>query len=74
MAKPWRCGLRLHRWQRLRGPDGSRYRECLGFGWPLEQRPGPVVGEHDGADIGEALAQVVVLEHLRWVTRLRGGG
>ena len=26
MAKPWRCRLRLHRWQRLRGPDGSRYR------------------------------------------------
>jgi hypothetical protein len=32
MAKPWRCRLRLHRWQRLRGPDGSRYRECRDCG------------------------------------------
>jgi hypothetical protein len=32
MAKPWRCRLGLHRWQRLRGPDGSRYRECRSCG------------------------------------------
>jgi len=32
MGKPWRCRLRLHRWQRLRNPQGSWYRECLGCG------------------------------------------
>jgi hypothetical protein len=35
MAKPWRCRLRLHRWQRLRSPQGDWYRECRGRG---EQR------------------------------------
>src|SRR5918993_4980368 len=34
------------------------------LGWPLEQRAGGIVGEYDGADVGEALAQVVVLEVL----------
>jgi hypothetical protein len=28
MAKPWPCRLRLHRWQRLRNPQGGWYREC----------------------------------------------
>jgi hypothetical protein len=28
MAKPWRCRLRIHRWQRLRNPQGGWYREC----------------------------------------------
>jgi predicted cupin superfamily sugar epimerase len=28
MAKPWRCRLGLHRWQRLRNPEGGWYREC----------------------------------------------
>ena len=28
MAKSWRCRLRLHRWQRLRNPQGGWYREC----------------------------------------------
>jgi hypothetical protein len=32
MAKPWRCRLRLHRWQRIRGPEGRRYRECRDCG------------------------------------------
>jgi hypothetical protein len=32
MAKPWRCRLRLHRWQRLRGANGQWYRECRGCG------------------------------------------
>jgi hypothetical protein len=32
MAKPWRCGLRLHRWQRLHGANGQWYRECWGCG------------------------------------------
>jgi hypothetical protein len=32
MAKPWRCRLRLHRWQRLRNPEGGWYRECRGCG------------------------------------------
>jgi hypothetical protein len=32
------------------------------LGWPLEQRPRRVVRQDDGADVGEALAQVVVLE------------
>ena len=32
MAAPWRCRLRLHRWQRLRNPEGGWYRECLGCG------------------------------------------
>ena len=29
MSIPWRCRLRLHRWQRLRNPEGGWYRECL---------------------------------------------
>jgi hypothetical protein len=32
MTTPWRCRLRLHRWQRLRNPEGGWYRECLGCG------------------------------------------
>ena len=28
MAKSWRCRIRLHRWQRLRGPEGQWYRDC----------------------------------------------
>jgi hypothetical protein len=34
------------------------------LGWSLEQRPGGVMRQDDGADVGEALAQVVVLEVL----------
>jgi hypothetical protein len=29
MAKPWRCRLRIHRWQRIHNPEGGWYRECL---------------------------------------------
>jgi hypothetical protein len=32
MAKPWRCRVRIHRWQRLRNPQGGWYRECLECG------------------------------------------
>jgi hypothetical protein len=32
MAKPWRCRVRLHRWQRIRNPQGGWYRECLDCG------------------------------------------
>ena len=32
MTTPWRCRLRLHRWQRLRNPQGGWYRECRGCG------------------------------------------
>ena len=32
MAKPWRGGFGLHRWQRLRGATGQWYRECWGCG------------------------------------------
>ena len=32
MTTPWRCRLRIHRWQRLRNPEGGWYRECLGCG------------------------------------------
>ena len=32
MAKPWRCRLLLHHWQRLRNPEGGWYRECRGCG------------------------------------------
>jgi hypothetical protein len=45
----------------------SRRRHSLG--WPLEQSPG-WVGQDDGADVDEALAEVVVLEVL--VGALRG--
>jgi len=38
MAKSWRCRLRLHRWQRLRGPDGQWYRECRDCGTELIDR------------------------------------
>jgi hypothetical protein len=32
MAKPWRCRLRLHRWQRLHNPQGGWYYECVKCG------------------------------------------
>jgi hypothetical protein len=32
MAKPWRCRLRFHRWQRLRNHEGGWYRECRDCG------------------------------------------
>ena len=32
MAKSWRCRIRLHRWQRLRNPQGGWYREWLECG------------------------------------------
>jgi len=32
MAKPWRCRIGMHRWQRLRNPEGGWYRECRGCG------------------------------------------
>jgi hypothetical protein len=32
MAKPWRCRLRLHRWQRLHNPQGGWHRECRDCG------------------------------------------
>ena len=35
MAKFWRCRVRLHRWQRMRGPDGQWYRECRDCGTQL---------------------------------------
>jgi hypothetical protein len=38
MAKSWRCRLRLHRWQRIRGPDGQWYRECRDCGTQLIDR------------------------------------
>jgi len=48
MAKPWRCRLRLHRWQFLRGAEGQRYRECRGCGKQridvYKEGPGPMWG------------------------------
>jgi hypothetical protein len=41
MAKPWRCRLHPHRWQRLRNPEGGRYLECLGCGQQQDLRAGP---------------------------------
>jgi hypothetical protein len=32
MAKSWRCRVRLHRWQRIRNPQGGWYRECRDCG------------------------------------------
>jgi hypothetical protein len=29
---PWLCRVRIHRWQRLRNPEGGWYRECTGCG------------------------------------------
>jgi hypothetical protein len=51
VTTPWRCRLRLHRWQRLRNPQGGWYRECTGCGkqeefvWrgPGDTFGGPVV-------------------------------
>jgi hypothetical protein len=37
MAKSWRCRVRLHRWQRMRGPDGQWYRECRDCGTPTDR-------------------------------------
>ena len=28
VTKPWRCTLRMHRWQRIRNPEGGWYSEC----------------------------------------------
>jgi hypothetical protein len=48
MAKPWRCRVRLHRWQFLRGAEGQRYRECRGCGKQridvYKEGPGPMWG------------------------------
>jgi hypothetical protein len=41
MAKPWRCRLRIHRWQRLRNPEGGWYRECLGCGQQRDSSGSP---------------------------------
>jgi hypothetical protein len=32
VAKPWRCRIRFHRWQRVHNPVGGWYRECLECG------------------------------------------
>jgi hypothetical protein len=32
MTTPWRCRLRLHRWQRLHNPQGGWYYECVKCG------------------------------------------
>ena len=32
MAQHWRCRIRLHRYQRLRNPEGGWYRECRDCG------------------------------------------
>ena len=31
MAKPWRCRVGRHRWQRLRNPEGGWYRRLVGL-------------------------------------------
>ena len=41
---PWRCRIRLHRWQRLRNPEGGWYRECLGCGRQRDGIGGPSSG------------------------------
>jgi hypothetical protein len=43
MAKSWRCRVGLHRWQRLRNPEGVWYRECRDCGKQDDfTRRGPV--------------------------------
>ena len=41
VTKPWRCRLRLHRWQRLRNPEGGWYRECRRCGTQQSGLGGP---------------------------------
>jgi hypothetical protein len=41
MAKPWRCRIRLHRYQRLRNPEGGWYRECRDCGQQRNVMGGP---------------------------------
>ena len=41
MPRPWRCRARIHRWQRIRNPEGGWYRECRGCG---KQRNVPGAG------------------------------
>src|SRR5512132_1544546 len=41
--------------------DRLQVRRGDALSWPLEQRPRGVVREYDGADVGEALLEVVVL-------------
>ena len=49
MAKPWRCRLRLHRWQRLRNPEDGWFRECRDCGTQKRRsRKSPV---HGGAHV-----------------------
>jgi hypothetical protein len=51
MAKPWRCRLRLHRWQRLRNPQGGWYRECRRCGTQRDEDSGGDIF-HDKRGIG----------------------
>jgi hypothetical protein len=44
MSTPWRCRLRLHRWQRLRNPEGGWYRECRTCGRQRTGIGGPSAG------------------------------
>jgi len=37
----WRCRIGIHRWKRLRNPEGGWYRECVGCG---KQRVAPGTG------------------------------
>jgi predicted cupin superfamily sugar epimerase len=40
MAKPWRCRIGEHRWQRLRNPEGGWYRECQSCGTQRDDNGG----------------------------------
>ena len=40
VAKPWRCRLRRHHWQRLHGPEGGWYRECRRCGTQRDDNSG----------------------------------
>jgi hypothetical protein len=45
MAKPWRCRIGRHRWQRLRNPQGGWYRECRGCGIQRDDGGGNIFSE-----------------------------
>ena len=72
MAKPWRCRLRLHRWQFLRGADGQRYRECRGCGKQridvYKEGPGPMWGGRPKRIAGHTRSLLAL------ATRRPGGG
>jgi hypothetical protein len=69
MAKPWRCRIRLHRWQRLRNPEGGWFRECRDCGEQQDASGSPpsMAGAHVAGwenDHHESLGAALLGDHV----------